>query len=74
MTTDSIAIWAEANRDHLTRDGKTKTVRLAAGEFSWRTRPPSVCTARATLSALPPGSASFQSGRWMPPTSRVAMP
>ena len=37
-----VQIWAEANRGELTRDGKTKTVRLAAGEFSWRTRPPSV--------------------------------
>lgn len=37
-----VQIWAEANRDVLTSSGKTKTVRLAAGEFSWRTRPPSV--------------------------------
>lgn len=37
-----IQIWAEANRADLTRDGRTKTVRLAAGEFSWRTRPPKV--------------------------------
>lgn len=37
-----IHIWAEAHRDDLTRDGRTKTVKLAAGEFSWRTRPPRV--------------------------------
>lgn len=37
-----IQIWAEANRIALTRDGRTKTIKLAAGEFSWRTRPPSV--------------------------------
>lgn len=37
-----VQIWAEAHRNDLTRDGKTKTVKLAAGEFSWRTRPPKV--------------------------------
>lgn len=37
-----IHIWAEANRGELTRDGKTKTVKLASGEISWRTRPPKV--------------------------------
>ena len=37
-----IHIWAEANRSELTRDGKTKTVKLAAGEISWRVRPPKV--------------------------------
>lgn len=37
-----VQIWAEANRAELTRDGKTKTVKLAAGEFSWRMRPASV--------------------------------
>lgn len=37
-----IHIWAEANRVELTRDGKTKTVKLASGEISWRTRPPKV--------------------------------
>lgn len=37
-----VQIFAEANRDDLTRDGKTKTVRLAAGEVCWRTRPPKV--------------------------------
>src|SRR5579871_2785776 len=34
--------WCEANRAELTRDGKTKTVKFAAGEVSWRMRPPSV--------------------------------
>lgn len=38
----SIHIWAEAHRAELTRDGKTKTVKLASGEFCWRTRPPKV--------------------------------
>lgn len=37
-----VQIWAEAHRDDLTRDGRTKTVKLASGEFSWRTRPPRV--------------------------------
>lgn len=37
-----IHIWAEANRGELTKDGKTKTVKMAAGEVSWRTRPPKV--------------------------------
>ena len=36
-----VAAWCEAHRDELTA-GKTKTVRFAAGEVSWRTRPPSV--------------------------------
>lgn len=34
--------WAAANRDDLTRKGQTKTAKLAAGELSWRTRPPKV--------------------------------
>lgn len=37
-----VQIWAEANRSALTREGRTKTVKLAAGEVSWRTRPPKV--------------------------------
>lgn len=37
-----VQIWAEANRSELTRDGRTKTVKLAAGECSWRTCPPKV--------------------------------
>lgn len=37
-----VQIWAEAHRGELTRDGKTKTVKLQSGEFSWRTRPPKV--------------------------------
>ena len=39
---NGIQIWAEANRIELTREGRTKTVKLAAGEISWRTRPPRV--------------------------------
>ena len=37
-----VQIWAEAHRAELTRDGKTKTAKLASGEISWRTRPPKV--------------------------------
>lgn len=34
--------WAEANRDDLTRAGKTKTAEFTTGTVSWRLRPPSV--------------------------------
>ncbi|MBI2397696.1 MAG: host-nuclease inhibitor Gam family protein [Xanthomonadales bacterium] len=37
-----VQVWAEANRAELTKDGRTKTVRLGNGELRWRTRPPSV--------------------------------
>ena len=37
-----IAAFCEAHRDELTKEGKTKTVRFASGEVSWRLRPPSV--------------------------------
>jgi phage host-nuclease inhibitor protein Gam len=37
-----IHVWCEANRQDLTREGKTKTARFASGEVAWRTRPPSV--------------------------------
>jgi phage host-nuclease inhibitor protein Gam len=40
--THGVAMYCEANRDALTKGGKTKTARLATGEISWRTRPPSV--------------------------------
>lgn len=40
--TRGVATWCEANRDMLTKGGKTKTARLATGEVSWRMRPPSV--------------------------------
>jgi phage host-nuclease inhibitor protein Gam len=36
--------WAAAHRSELTRDGRQKTARFAAGEVSWRNRP-----ARVTL-------------------------
>lgn len=39
---DGVQIWAEANRAALTRDNKTKTAQLPAGELTWRTTPPSV--------------------------------
>jgi phage host-nuclease inhibitor protein Gam len=34
--------WGSAHRKRLTEDGKTKTVKLAAGEIGWRNLPPSV--------------------------------
>lgn len=37
-----IQIYCEANRGELTRDGKTKTVKLGNGEVSWRAQPASV--------------------------------
>lgn len=37
-----IQLWAEAHRPSLTQEGRTKTVKLATGEISWRARPPSV--------------------------------
>ena len=39
---DATQAWAEVNRDKLTNGGKTKTVKLATGEFNWRMRPPKV--------------------------------
>lgn len=38
----AVQVWCEGNRVELTRDGRTKTAKFAAGEVSWRTRPPSV--------------------------------
>lgn len=40
--TAGVQLWCEANRARLTDGGKTKTAKLAAGEVSWRMRPPSV--------------------------------
>lgn len=40
--TRGLQLWAEANRQTLTQDGRTKTVKLATGEIAWRARPPSV--------------------------------
>jgi phage host-nuclease inhibitor protein Gam len=39
---EGVRVWCEAHRVELTRDGKVKTAKLAAGEISWRTRPPKV--------------------------------
>lgn len=39
---DGVHLWCEANRDELTRGGKTKTANLASGEVKWRMRPPRV--------------------------------
>lgn len=37
-----VQIWCEAHREDLSRNGRTKTAKFAAGEISWRTRPPRV--------------------------------
>lgn len=52
--TRAVQLWAEANRAHLTQDGRTKTVALATGRIMWRLRPPSVRLANvsAVLVAL----------------------
>jgi phage host-nuclease inhibitor protein Gam len=47
--TSSVQLYCEAHRDELTQHGKTKTARLAAGEVSWRKRPPSVVVRGAKL-------------------------
>lgn len=39
---EGLELYADANRKTLTEDGKTKTVKMAAGAFGWRTCPPSV--------------------------------
>ena len=39
---EAVQGWSEANREELTRKGKTKTVQLATGKILWRLRPPSV--------------------------------
>ncbi|MFC3716831.1 host-nuclease inhibitor Gam family protein [Luteimonas soli] len=38
----AVQVWCEGNRVELTRDGRTKTAKFAAGEVSWRVRPPRV--------------------------------
>ena len=38
----AVQVWCEGNRVDLTRDGRSKTAKFAAGEVSWRTRPPRV--------------------------------
>lgn len=38
----AVQAWAETHRAELTSDGKIKTIKLATGEFNWRTRPPRV--------------------------------
>jgi phage host-nuclease inhibitor protein Gam len=52
--TEGVQTWAEANRDSLTQNGKTKTATLTTGELQWRLRPPSVRVtgADAVLTAL----------------------
>lgn len=39
---DAVQVWAEANRNALTKGGKTKTAALPAGDILWRITPPSV--------------------------------
>jgi phage host-nuclease inhibitor protein Gam len=39
---DALNAFAGAHRSRLTDEGKTKTVKFPAGEFGWRTAPPSV--------------------------------
>lgn len=52
--TQGLQLWAEANRAALTNGFSTKTIKLAAGDLLWRTRPPSVRVknAAAVLAAL----------------------
>ena len=52
--TKGVATWCEAHRGELTKEGKTKTARLATGEVSWRMRPPSIVLrgAEAVIDAL----------------------
>lgn len=38
--------WCLANREEITDDGKTKTVKFGNGEVSWRLRPPGVTLMR----------------------------
>ncbi len=38
----AVQTWAEANRAVITKDGRTKTVKLATGLIAWRNRPPKV--------------------------------
>ncbi|MDR0701291.1 MAG: host-nuclease inhibitor Gam family protein [Azoarcus sp.] len=40
--TDSLMQWASEHRERLTGGGKIKTCDLPAGQFGWRTNPPSV--------------------------------
>jgi len=37
-----VQAWADANRDMLTRGGRSKTVHLTTGKLEWRHLPPSV--------------------------------
>jgi phage host-nuclease inhibitor protein Gam len=39
---EGLKMWAEANRDALTQNGRTKTVDLGTGQIAWRSRPPKV--------------------------------
>ena len=49
-----VQTWCEANREELTRAGKTKTVELASGRICWRWRPYKVTVrgVEAVLAAL----------------------
>ena len=49
-----VQTWCEANRTHLTQNGKVKTASFPSGDVQWRMRPPSVAIrgADAVLDAL----------------------
>lgn len=49
-----VQVWCEANRNELTRGGRTKTAGFVTGEVQWRQRPPSVTVrgADAVISLL----------------------
>ena len=40
--TTGLQTYCEANRNELTKDGRRKFYRFAAGEISWRRRPPAI--------------------------------
>ena len=44
----TVHAWCVANRASITDDGATKTVKFAAGEASWRNRPPAVSLVKGT--------------------------
>lgn len=47
ILTRGLRAWCEANREELTRGGRVKSYKFAAGEISWRTKPPRVVISNA---------------------------
>lgn len=47
--TAGVQLYCEAHRSELTQSNKVKTAKLASGEVSWRTRPPSVTVRGAEM-------------------------